>query len=31
MSMGEEFLADHAYEIEHGLPIKELTIPDRSN
>ena len=27
MSMGEEFLADHAYEIEHGLPIKEITIP----
>lgn len=27
MSYGEEFLADHAYEIEHGLPIKELTIP----
>ncbi len=27
MSYGKEFLADHAYEIEHGLPIKELTIP----
>lgn len=27
MSYGEEFLADHAYEIEHGLPIKELVIP----
>ena len=27
MSYGEEFLSDHAYEIEHGLPIKELAIP----
>lgn len=27
MSYGEEFLADHAYEIEHDLPIKELAIP----
>ncbi len=29
MSYGEEFLADHAYEIEHGLPIKEIMIPER--
>ena len=27
MSYGSEFLADHAFEIEHGLPIKELFIP----
>lgn len=27
MSLGSEFLADHAFEIEHGLPIKELIIP----
>lgn len=27
MSMGSEFLADHAYEIDHGLPIKEISIP----
>ena len=26
MSYGREFLDDHAYEIEHGLPIKELSI-----
>lgn len=26
MSIGREFMADHAYELEHGLPIHELAI-----
>lgn len=29
MSYGREFLADHAYELEHDLPIKEIMIPTK--
>ena len=29
MSMGSEFLSDHAYELENNLPIKEISIPER--